>query len=157
MARQNKFYPQQGDDLGKRMRLAFETAFSEGYARCILTGSDLPGLDPKLIKSAFETLKKSPACIGPAKDGGYYLIGFQQERFSKSIFQDIKWSTESVFPETLIKLNEKGLPTAILPQFSDIDTVDDLLQLTVNPVIETLCPRTSKQFNLCKQIHKFSI
>lgn len=142
----HKYYPQQGENLGERMKQAFKTAYKQGYTNCILTGSDLPGLAASTIKEGFESLEKSPSCIGPATDGGYYLIGFQKKYFAESIFENMKWSTESVFTKTLSKLCTAGQTPAQLPDFSDIDTKSDLVELSRNKNLNKLCPKTSKMF-----------
>lgn len=139
-----QYQPQQGNDLGERMRLAFEVAFKLGHTKCILTGSDLPGLDPQIINNAFESLKIAPSCIGPANDGGYYLIGFQKKNFAKSIFENMKWSTDSVFTMTQSRLKIAGHAPIILPSFSDIDTKEDLIRLARNKDRKKLSPRTTK-------------
>ncbi|WP_432735438.1 TIGR04282 family arsenosugar biosynthesis glycosyltransferase [Maridesulfovibrio sp. FT414] len=136
------FHQQEGNDLGTKMHIAFEECFSCGFERCLLTGSDLPGLPPETIATAFAALKNSPACIGPADDGGYYLIGFQKDGFTKSIFTDMIWSTKTVYNETVTRLNSAALAPAILPFFSDVDTLPDLKKILNIPGAKKTCPRT---------------
>jgi len=120
----NKFEKtvQYGQDLGRRMAYAIEKAFNQGATQVILIGSDLYDLSPKLIESAFDALNEHDAVIGPAKDGGYYLIGFK--RLISEIFTDKKWGTASVLSDTLINLNP--YKTAILDEKNDIDILSDL-------------------------------
>jgi len=121
--------PQQGDDLGARMENAFHRIFSEGTDSAVLIGSDLPDLPATVIHDAFEALTRSDAVIGPATDGGYYLIGFTRAAFAPRIFQGIAWSTDRVFEETMKKFREGSLRVGVLPEWSDVDTIEDLRTL----------------------------
>jgi rSAM/selenodomain-associated transferase 1 len=120
------YMPQQGDHLGKKMEDAFSRIFSEGFSRCVLIGSDIPDLPSSILKEAFESLENNDAVIGPAADGGYYLIGFNQRSFLPLIFQGIAWSTDTVFRETVRILNGASLNVHVLPQWRDVDTLGDL-------------------------------
>ncbi|WP_320170701.1 TIGR04282 family arsenosugar biosynthesis glycosyltransferase [Maridesulfovibrio sp.] len=139
---EGSYFRQQGCDLGERMKNAFETGFAEGLLHCILTGSDLPGLAPQTVSDGFERLKTSPACIGPACDGGYYLIGFQRGSFKESVFIDMLWSTPEVFAETVARLSGEGMEPAVLPELSDVDTLADLAALAADNSADRRCPRT---------------
>jgi len=123
--------PQIGDDLGARMENAFIRIFSEGFSSAVLIGSDLPDLPAAIIREAFDALTKSDAVIGPAADGGYYLIGFNKAVFSPRILRGIQWSTDRVFEETMKRCREGSLRTYVLPEWSDVDTIDDLRALLV--------------------------
>lgn len=118
--------PQDGNDLGERMEHAFKKIFSEGFTSAILIGSDIPDLTPAVFHEALESLKKNDAVIGPAADGGYYLIGFNQKSFLPRIFRGIPWSTDMVFWETMDILKESSLRVYLLPQWKDVDTLEDL-------------------------------
>lgn len=118
--------PQEGNDLGERMELAFKNIFSEGFTSSILIGSDIPDLTPAVLHEALESLKKNDAVIGPAADGGYYLIGFNQKSFLPRIFRGIPWSTDTVFRETVDIMHESSLRVHLLPQLMDVDTLEDL-------------------------------
>ena len=96
--------PQTGDDLGERMEQAFVRVFSEGFREAILIGSDIPGLSSGTVQEAFASLAGHDAVIGPANDGGYYLIGFTRRAFYPEIFHSMPWSTPAVFRETLGRL-----------------------------------------------------
>ncbi len=120
------YAPQQGRDLGERMRGAFVEAFSDGPEKVLLVGSDIPDLSISLINEAFEALDTSNAVIGPARDGGYYLIGFNRASFLPEIFQGIAWSTDSVFYQTMKIFGKSGLTVHSLRVLSDVDTFDDL-------------------------------
>lgn len=117
---------QEGSDLGERMRNAFEKVFPS-CSRAVLIGSDSPDLPPFLLHEAFEALS-SPcgSVIGPARDGGYYLIGFSRQAYTPAAFDDIAWSTPNVFKSTMSALCRAGLDVHILPEWYDIDEYDDL-------------------------------
>jgi glycosyltransferase A (GT-A) superfamily protein (DUF2064 family) len=100
-----------------------------GYKRVVLIGSDIPDLPMKYIEEAFQSLKRMDAVIGPAYDGGYYLIGFKDKTFSPQVFEGIAWGTTSVFDETMKKLNRFGRAVHTLPWQRDIDTAEDLRYL----------------------------
>jgi rSAM/selenodomain-associated transferase 1 len=120
------YEPQTGCDLGERMKNAFEKCFSEGFDRSILIGSDSPDLPREIIEEGFAALASVDAVIGPARDGGYYLIGFRATTFLRDTFSGIPWSTEGVLTSTLAILDEKGLKVTVLPTWRDIDTYEDL-------------------------------
>jgi rSAM/selenodomain-associated transferase 1 len=118
--------PQQGSDLGERMESAFKQVFQEGYARAVLIGSDIPELGTLIIDEAFTSLNVHDAVLGPAADGGYYLIGFTAKTFLTDLFHHIAWSTSTVFDETLARFKESDQRVHLLPKLHDVDTKDDL-------------------------------
>ena len=118
--------PQQGDDLGERMESAFKQVFQEGHDRAVLIGSDIPALSALIIDEAFTSLSVHDAVLGPAADGGYYLIGFTAKTFQPDLFRHIAWSTNTVFDETLARFEESGQQVHLLPKLHDVDTQDDL-------------------------------
>jgi rSAM/selenodomain-associated transferase 1 len=120
------YEPQTGGDLGERMKNAFEKCFSEGFDRSILIGSDSPDLPREIIEEGFVALSSGDAVIGPACDGGYYLIGFRSATFLRDTFSGIPWSTEGVLKSTLAILDKKGLKVTVLPTWRDIDRYEDL-------------------------------
>jgi rSAM/selenodomain-associated transferase 1 len=120
------FMPQNGASLGERMENAFAAVFSEGVDQAVLIGSDLPDLDAGIIDEAFEALAIQDLVLGPAADGGYYLIGFNAGSFSPKIFDGIPWGTNQVFHRTADFLTKNNLSMHILPKWQDIDTYDDL-------------------------------
>lgn len=115
---------QEGDSLGERMAHCFRYAFLAGYERALIMGSDCHQLDEEIVTEAVEALDANDFVIGPAEDGGYYLIGMKQ--MHEEIFQDKKWSTADVFLDTLIDMKATGLPYHLLPTLSDVDTEADL-------------------------------
>ena len=120
------FMPQSGASLGKRMENAFAAMFSEGVEQAVLIGSDFPDLDAGIIDEAFEKLATHDLVVGPAVDGGYYLIGFNAGSFYPKIFHGIPWGTNQVFDSTADCINKSNLSMHLLPKWQDIDTYDDL-------------------------------
>ena len=119
------FASQEGDDLGSRMKSAFEKVFSVGSQKVIIVGTDIPDLSKEIIMKAFEMLDSYDVVIGPAKDGGYYLLGMK--KMNSELFEKIEYSTFSVLSETMTKIEELNLAYHLLPELNDIDTEDDLI------------------------------
>ena len=109
------------------MRNAFSDVFAGDVDQAVLMGSDLPDFDIRIIDESFELLKKKDAVVGPAEDGGYYLIGLCKNTFNGNIFSGIHWGTASVFRQTMEKIHDAGLSCHVLPSRQDIDTHDDLV------------------------------
>ncbi len=120
----DKFLQVEGD-LGQRMERAFEQAFQEAYNKVIIIGSDCADLSTALIQEAFEGLADHDFVIGPAKDGGYYLLGMQ--RLERSLFQNKDWSTASLYGQTLEDFERLEASYLQLPVLSDIDYYQDYL------------------------------
>jgi hypothetical protein len=116
--------PQTGGDLGARMHKAFEQGFARGYTRIVIIGSDCPAVDHAIIHAALHSLASHEAVIGPAADGGYYLIGLC--RPVPELFTGIDWSTEQVLRQTRERCSTLQLTCALLPELRDIDRSDDL-------------------------------
>ncbi len=129
LAGQYHIMPQQGRDLGERMENAFIRCFSEGFERAILIGSDLPDLTPAVLQEAMGSLAGNDVVIGPASDGGYYLIGFHKHTLMPRVFQGIPWSTETVFQKTMAILKNSALSVHQAPKWNDVDTMEDLRAL----------------------------
>ena len=117
---------QAGSHLGARMKNLFLSLFHEGCSRVVLMGSDIPDLPGEIIKEAFLRLKEEDGVIGPAADGGYYLIGFRKSGFFPDVFEGIEWSTDRVYEETIRLFSEKRCRFSVLPVWNDVDTVQDL-------------------------------
>jgi rSAM/selenodomain-associated transferase 1 len=109
-------------DLGQKMLDAFQYGFSLGYQKILIIGSDLYSLRPKHIESAFEQLENYDVVIGPALDGGYYLLGLNS--VIPEIFKQKQWSTSSILKDTLSDL--KKFNVNLLEPLNDIDTYEDL-------------------------------
>ncbi|MBW1696030.1 MAG: TIGR04282 family arsenosugar biosynthesis glycosyltransferase [Deltaproteobacteria bacterium] len=127
-----EYEPQTGRDLGERIKNAFLSAFSDGFCRVVLVGTDIPELSQALIAEAFQKLQNHLSVIGPSYDGGYYLIGFHRDGFKSQVFDEIQWGSSEVFNKTLSILNKLNLKTHILPVCRDIDTFDDLMDMIKN-------------------------
>lgn len=121
------YSPQNGTDLGERMKNAFTGAFSHGEENVLLIGSDIPDLTADLLSEAVNSLERYDAVLGPAIDGGYYLIGFRKDTFVPGVFSGIEWSTGSVFTVTMRLMKKAGLSVRLLPALRDVDTIEDLM------------------------------
>ena len=113
---------QNGSDLGERMHNAFSELFNSGYEKIIIIGSDLLDLTPLYIEEAFKTLDTNDVTIGPAKDGGYYLLGSKE--MHPTIFQHKTWGTSTVLKDTLTDLQNQKV--YLLEELNDIDTFEDM-------------------------------
>lgn len=113
-----------GADLGDRMKNAFKKLFDVGATKAVIIGSDCPQITPEIIRKAFSVLDENDAVIGPAKDGGYYLLGMKKEQ--PFLFENKKWSTDSVFEDTVLDLIKNRLTYHKLETLSDLDTIYDL-------------------------------
>jgi rSAM/selenodomain-associated transferase 1 len=114
---------QQGQDLGERMANAFARTFESGMDKVVLIGTDCPRLQPQHLLQAFDALTNSDLVLGPATDGGYYLIGMKDG--AAYLFEGIEWSTSQVLSQTLQVASQHGLTTTLLPELDDIDTQED--------------------------------
>ena len=117
---------QKGNDLGERMQNAFAYAFANGYKEVVIIGTDCFELTPAIIMGAFAYLKTHDIVIGPAEDGGYYLLGMK--KLYSEMFQNILWSTDSVLQQTIAICKRKSLSCHLLQVLSDIDDEKDLLK-----------------------------
>lgn len=113
-----------GGDLGLRMCHAFEEVFEKGYDRAVLVGTDIPDLSDTIIKRAFDILSQHDIVFGPAKDGGYYLIGMK--RLIREVFEGVVWSSDETLGMSLEIAGHCGHSVAFTDTLSDIDTVEDL-------------------------------
>lgn len=123
------YMPQDGEDLGKRMGKSLTRVFSEGYRKAVIIGSDSPDLPADIIDLGFTSLRSHDVVIGPSSDGGYYLIGFDKKGFLPEVFRGIVWSSTAVFKKTLDIIAKAGLKVFVLPEWRDVDTLDDLKDL----------------------------
>ncbi len=114
-------------DLGMRLWQAFEQEFSTGTQRIVVVGADCPSLNEQHICQAFHQLASKDVVLGPAQDGGYYLIGLRQGSCRhQALFQGIDWSTSRVFQQTQAKARQLNLSLAELETLSDVDRPQDL-------------------------------
>lgn len=133
---------QKGNDLGDRMAEAFRECFSLGIERAALIGTDIPDLPGEFIDRAFAGLDDRDVVIGPARDGGYYLIGFRADSFAPEVFEGVSWSAPSVLEQTRRILKNLGIGYRMLPEWKDIDTQADLKALAQNPRSKGNAPNT---------------
>jgi rSAM/selenodomain-associated transferase 1 len=129
LGRQHCYKSQTGNNLGERLRNAFDKAFEEGFSNVVAIGSDIPDLPVNYLTESFEALAEHDTVIGPANDGGYYLIGFSKEGFIPEVFDNIPWSTDSVFEQTVSIAKQHGRKAYLLPLWHDVDTIADLKSL----------------------------
>lgn len=112
--------PQGAGHLGERLQRAFQTAFQNGANRVVVIGSDCPEITADDVDRAWSALKTNDSVLGPARDGGYWLIGLRQPQ--PALFQNISWSTATVFEETLARAKAARLNVKLLRQLTDVDT-----------------------------------
>ena len=116
---------QNGEDLGIRMKNAFKDGFNSGYQKVMIIGSDLYDLSPKNIENAFTELNNNDVVIGPALDGGYYLLGMNS--LQANIFENKDWGKETVRKDTLENLKDKKVK--LLELKNDIDIYEDIIDI----------------------------
>lgn len=118
-----RYEPQLEGDLGARMLSAIAGRFAAGAATVLLIGTDCPDLDPELLETAFARLDRADAVLGPAADGGYYLVGMK--RPIPELFEGIPWSSPATLSATLARAGAAGVSVALLDERRDIDTAAD--------------------------------
>jgi rSAM/selenodomain-associated transferase 1 len=128
----NAYISQKGNGLGERMSRAFKDCFAAGYSRVVLTGSDIPELNRKVIGDAFEKLRNNEAVVGPASDGGYYLIGFTAGSFKEDVFMGMNWSTLEVLDLTIKKLDGLKIGFSMVKILNDVDRKEDLKNAVIS-------------------------
>ncbi len=111
-------------DLGSRISSALTAAINKGFGKIIILGSDCPGITPDLLQKALLTLTETDLVLGPAHDGGYYLIGLKQD--STCLFEDISWGTNMVLQQTIKKAQAATMTIGLLEVLNDIDRPEDI-------------------------------
>lgn len=119
------FRPQGPGDLGRRMARAVQEGCRSGARRTVVMGTDCPDISPQLVLTAFDRLITHDLVLGPAADGGYYLIGLRRPELE--LFSDIDWGTEHVLVETLIRAQQLALSVSQLETLSDVDRPEDIV------------------------------
>lgn len=119
-------FQQTGADLGERMLNAFAEQFAAGARRVVIIGSDCLQIKPDHLKQAFRALDTVDVVLGPATDGGYYLLGMKQ--LHPFLFQDKLWSQPTLLTQTLNNLNQNNLSCTLLEELTDIDEWDDYVR-----------------------------
>ena len=123
--------PQGEGNLGDRLRRAFAQAFAQGAQAVVVVGADCPGLTPALFAQAFGALKQQALVLGPAMDGGYYLIGLNHP--APDLFAGIPWGSGEVLAATLKQARGLALSTHLLEPLADVDRLEDLRHLDHHP------------------------
>ncbi len=123
-----EFYLQKGVDLGEKMSNALAFHFEEGFSKLMLIGSDCPEISISILNEAIKALDQHDLVIGPAKDGGYYLIAMKNVH--KQLFTDMEWSHAQVLEQTILRADSNLLKYYLLPTLSDVDNVADLKLLS---------------------------
>lgn len=119
------FYsPQKGNGLGARMSNAFKLVFGHGAEKALIIGTDIPDLSTEIINDAIKKLHEYDVVIGPSPDGGYYLLGMK--KFTPELFENITYSTNTVFEDTIKKIKDKKQSYTTLETLEDIDTESEL-------------------------------
>ncbi|MDH4320678.1 MAG: TIGR04282 family arsenosugar biosynthesis glycosyltransferase [Desulfobulbaceae bacterium] len=119
--------PQGDGDLGQRMQRAMELAFVEGARRVVLLGCDCPALTAATVARAFDDLRDHDLVLGPALDGGYYLLGLAAPQ--PSLFAEMAWGDEAVLARTMARAAAASLRVSLLEALADVDRPEDLCHL----------------------------
>lgn len=126
---QFSYLPQGDGDIGLRMHRAFDDGFKDGCESMVIIGSDIPELTGDIIQRAFDELKTKDLVLGPAADGGYYLIGLHRAVFNPAgppLFTGISWGTDQVLKQTVTAAKKQGLRCILLETLKDVDRPEDL-------------------------------
>ena len=117
---------QRGTTIGDKMSHAFLSVFSSGAEKAVLIGTDIPEITADTVRDAFTGLDETDVVLGPAEDGGYYLIGLRQPE--PRLFSGINWSTNAVLAQTIARIEELRLEYYQLEKLRDIDTYNDIIE-----------------------------
>ena len=123
---------QKGDDLGTRMGHALSHEFSHNKQQVCIIGSDVFNLDESIIHSAFDLLSSHDVVIGPASDGGYYLLGMNN--YHKELFEGFNWGSNSILSDTIKRIESLAMGYVLLPELNDVDEVQDIPAEIVNKI-----------------------
>jgi len=138
-----QYYRQRAGDLGKKLIAALEESFTADVAKIVIIGIDCPDLDAAIIKQAVAKLKHQDLVLGPAEDGGYYLIGLRS--CLPELFQGIDWGTDMVLKQTVSIAKKTGLNIYYLPMFNDLDTPEDIEKSGLLKAIQTEEPLSREE------------
>ena len=122
-----RLWPQPETDLGTRMQRFFEEHIRGAGDRAVLIGSDSPTMPRDLVQQAFTSLAEADCVLGPATDGGFYLIGMHSRAWP--VFSGVEWSTSRVLDQTVGRIDACGARLALLPPWYDVDSPEDLRML----------------------------
>lgn len=113
-------------DIGVKMSRAFRQSLEADMNRIVLIGTDCPALSADILRAAFHGLLRNDVVLGPATDGGYYLIGLR--RAADELFTDIEWGSSAVLAHTLQRAEKTGLSVGLVATLNDVDTPEDFLK-----------------------------
>jgi rSAM/selenodomain-associated transferase 1 len=122
-----EYLPQSDGDLGAKMSVAFHEVFNRGCKTVMMIGTDCPDIDYHILSKSFSLLDKTEMVIGPAADGGYYLLGLKKNH--DNLFKGIVWGSDQVFSQTMDAARNAQIRVSCLPELADIDRPEDLEQL----------------------------
>jgi uncharacterized protein len=137
---------QVGADLGQRMHHTCASLFAKGYERVLLVGTDVPTLPLSVYQDALTLLGKSDVVLGPALDGGYYLIGLKKP--AENIFAGVPWSTDQVLAVTQQNAKTLGLSISLTTAWRDVDTIVDLHSLITECQEDNKKPKQDRSFSI---------
>lgn len=159
------YCPQGRGDLGTRMKRSFEDAFFEGTDAAVIIGTDIPDISHVILEKAFDVLNQKDLVLGPAKDGGYYLIGLQRDFQScnpPDLFSDIAWGKGDVLEKTLGIARRRGIRFSLLEELEDVDRPEDLsvwdrsnnvdCHTVENKTISVIIPALNEADNIVKTL-----
>lgn len=129
-----RYAPQQGENLGARLQQAFSAAFAEGFQKVVVIGADCPALSPQILAEAFCLLEKNDVVLGPARDGGYYLVGLRAPH--AELFTQVAWGTGDVLAQTIENASRIHLSVKLLEPLADVDRPEDLRHICYNSSAE---------------------
>ena len=137
---------QAGDDLGQRMHRTAVDLFAKGYKQVFIVGTDVPSLPLSVYQEAFAILSRSDVVLGPALDGGYYLIGLTQP--AEKLFTGVPWSTDKVLAITQQQAKTLGLSVGLTTAWRDVDTIEDLHALITECREDNKKPQRDRTFSM---------
>ena len=137
---------QVGEDLGQRMHRTSVDLFAKGYKQVIIVGTDVPTLPLSVYQEAFAMLDSSDVVLGPALDGGYYLIGLKQP--AEQLFTGVPWSTDQVLAVTQQQAKTVGLSVGLTTEWRDMDTIADLRALITECREDNMKPKQDRTFSM---------
>lgn len=140
-----KVIDQVGDDLGARMSQACESMFARGYSHVVMVGTDVPTIPFDHFAQTRAQLERHDLVLGPAFDGGYYLIALK--RMAPELFTGIPWSTNQVLNLTQEKASSLGLLTTLIQPWRDVDTLADLQALIETNMADSKKPKNERTFS----------
>ena len=137
---------QVGEDMGQRMHRTFVDLFAKDYTQVILVGTDVPTLPLSVYQETFSMLGRSDVVLGPALDGGYYLIGLKQP--TEQLFTEVPWSTDQVLAVTQQHAKTLGLSVGLTTAWRDVDTIADLQLLIAECQEDNKKPKQDRVFSM---------